>query len=173
MKHWRSWSFALVGMVFLAGAITWAARDRIWGDLPKNAPSATFIDLNGKPIALHDLQDKVVVLNFWSVSCAPCIQEMPEWAKLYKQYRAQGLTVIAIAAPGDAPNYVLDFTRRFQLPFPVVLDPAGSHSRAFGPIKALPTTFVIDKHGKIIQRHIGIPDFSQVQATLKQLLQDR
>ncbi len=173
MKHRSRYRFVLLCVIFLAGAIIWVSRERIWGDLPKNPPSANFIDLNGNKIALHDLRGKVVVLNFWSVSCAPCIQEMPQWSGLYQQYQTQGLSLIAIAAPGDAPNYVLDFTRRFQLPFPVALDPAGNHALAFGPIKALPTTFIIDKHHKIVQHYIGVPDFTQVQATLKQLLQDR
>jgi peroxiredoxin len=173
MKRWSTSRFALLGVIFLAGAIIWAAHEQIGVNLPQNPPKANFIDLNGNKIALHDLRGKVVVLNFWSVSCAPCIQEMPQWARLYQQYRAQGLAFIAITTPDDAPNYVLDFTRRFQLPFPVALDPAGSHALAFGPIKAVPTTFIIDKHHQIVQRHIGMPDFTQVEVTLKQLLQDQ
>lgn len=173
MKRWQAGPLAFFCLIFLAGAIIWGFWASVRGDLPQTTPRASFTDLEGNQIGLHDLRGKVVVLNFWSTSCAPCIQEMPQWARLYRQYHAQGLDLIAIASPGDAPNYVLDFTRRSQLPFPVALDPAGSHFKAFGPIQAVPTTIIIDKHNKIVQRYLGMPDFARVQATLKQLLQDQ
>ena len=173
MKRWPPYPFAILSIILLAGAIIWGSRTNIRDDLPQTTPPASFTDLDGNKIGLHDLRGKVVVLNFWSTSCAPCIQEMPEWARLYQQYRAQGLTLIAIASPGDAPNYVLDFTQRSKLPFPVALDPAGNHFQAFGPIQAVPTTLIIDKHNKIVQRYLGVPDFTQVQLKIKQLLQDQ
>lgn len=143
----------------------------LWFQHKPAAPAASFIDLQGNKIVLQQLRGKVVILNFWSTSCAPCIQEMPEWAKIYQQYHAHGLELVAIAAPGDAPNIVIDFTQRHALPFPVALDPAGTSFQAFGPIKVVPTTYIIDQRGNIAERLIGMPDFVALAPRLKQLLE--
>ncbi|MEN9865068.1 MAG: hypothetical protein RL748_658 [Pseudomonadota bacterium] len=143
----------------------------LWQQTKQAAPAASFIDLQGNKIVLQQWRGKVVVLNFWSTSCAPCIQEMPQWAKLYQQYHGRGLELVAIAAPGDAPNIVIDFTRRLALPFPVALDPAGTSFQTFGPIKAVPTTYIIDQRGNIAERLIGVPDFAALSPRLKQLLE--
>ncbi|GAA4021796.1 TlpA disulfide reductase family protein [Actimicrobium antarcticum] len=133
----------------------------------KSAPDVTFVDLQGTRIALSSLRGKVVMVNFWATSCTTCVKEMPQMIDTYERYNARGLDFVAVAMSYDPPNYVLNFTETRKLPFTVALDPQDTLAKAFGDVKLTPTTFLIDKKGKIIKRYVGEPDF----AALHQLLE--
>ena len=133
----------------------------------KSAPDVTFTDLQGKKIPLSSLRGKVVMVNFWATSCTTCVKEMPQMVETYERYNARGLDFVAVAMSYDPPNYVLNFTETRKLPFTVALDPQDKLAKAFGDVKLTPTTFLIDKQGKIIKRYVGEPDF----AALHQLLE--
>jgi peroxiredoxin len=131
------------------------------------APDATFVSLTGERITTQSLRGKVVMVNFWSTSCTTCLHEMPKMVETYNQFKGQGLEYLAVAMQYDAPNYVIDYMQTRQLPFKVAYDANGKLAKLFGNVQATPTTFVIDKQGKIIKRYEGEPSFP----ALHQLLQ--
>ena len=133
----------------------------------RSAPDVTFVNLQGTRIPLSSLRGKVVMVNFWATSCATCVKEMPQMVATYNQFKSKGLDFVAVAMSDDPPNYVLNYAQTRQLPFTVALDPQSTLARAFGDVKMTPTTFLIDKQGKIIKRYLGEPDF----AALHQLLE--
>jgi peroxiredoxin len=135
------------------------------------APQVTFTSLKGEKISMGSLRGKVVLVNFWATSCVGCIHEMPQMIDTYRKYNTQGLETIAVAMSYDPPNYVLNYTEKNALPFKVALDVQGSIARAFGDVQLTPTTFVIDKHGNIIKRILGEPDFAQLRTLLEKELQ--
>ncbi len=137
---------------------------------PQAAPAVTFVSLSGEKIALQDLRGKVVMVHFWATSCAICVREMPAMVASYNKYHSRGLAFIAVAMAYDPPNYVLDYAQSRRLPFPVALDVNGMLARAFGDVAQTPTTFVIGKDGKIVQRYLGQPDFAQLQRVLENAL---
>ena len=110
------------------------------------------------------------MVNFWATSCATCVAEMPEMIATYNKFHAQGLDYVAVAMSYDPPNYVLNFTQTRQLPFIVTLDLEGKLAQSFGDIKLTPTTFVIDKQGKILKKYVGKPDFGELHQLLEQQL---
>ncbi len=132
----------------------------------ESAPDVTYTSLTGEKITSESLLGKVVIVNFWATSCTTCIAEMPQMVKTYNKYKAQGLEFVAVAMSYDPPNYVLNYVETRKLPFIVMLDSKGDIAQAFGDVQLTPTTFVIDKEGKIIKRYIGQPEF----AALHQLL---
>ena len=136
----------------------------------KAAPEVTFVNLQGTKIALSSLRGKVVMVNFWATSCATCIKEMPQMVDTFKRYHDQGLDFVAVAMTYDPPSYVLNFTQTRQLPFTVALDPQSSLAKAFGDVSMTPTTFLIDKQGKIIKRYVGEPDFPALRRLLESAL---
>ncbi len=133
----------------------------------KSAPDVTFVNLQGTRIPLSSLRGKVVMVNFWATSCATCVKEMPQMVATYNQFKSKGLDFVAVAMSDDPPNYVLNYAQTRQLPFTVALDPQSTLAQAFGDVKMTPTTFLIDRQGKIIKRYLGEPDF----AALHQLLE--
>lgn len=88
----------------------------------------------------------------------------------YEKYKGQGLEFVAVAMQYDPPNYVLNFTETRKLPFTVAIDSAGDIARQFGDVSLTPTTFVIDKDGKIIKRYVGEPSFPELHKLLEKEL---
>jgi peroxiredoxin len=136
-----------------------------------SAPQVTFVGIKGERIAPADLKGKVVMVNFWATSCTTCVAEMPEMVSTYNKYKAQGLEFVAVAMKYDAPNYVVNFAETRQLPFKVALDVTGEAAKAYGDVAMTPTTFVIDKDGKIIKRYVGKPEFAALHKLLEKALQ--
>lgn len=153
---------AVLVAIAIAGFVLLSSKD--------SAPEVTYTTLNGEKVSSESLRGKVVMVNFWATSCATCIKEMPDMVRTYNKYKDQGLEFIAVAMSYDPPNYVLNYAQTRNLPFKVVLDTQDEIARAFGDVKLTPTTFVIDKDGKIIKRYIGEPEFPALHQLLEQAL---
>jgi len=130
------------------------------------APSVEFTSLKGEKIALDKLRGKVVLVNFWATDCPGCVTEMPQLVQTYQKYKDRGFETIAVAMSYDPPNYVVSYATNKGLPFPVSLDPQGELAKAFREVKLVPTTFIIDKDGHILQRTVGELDFSKLHVLL-------
>jgi peroxiredoxin len=134
------------------------------------APDVTFIGIDGQKITSQSLRGKVVMVNFWATSCTTCVKEMPQMVETYNKFKGQGLEFVAVAMKYDPPNYVLNYTETRKLPFKVALDSGGDIAKSFGDVALTPTTFVIDKQGKIIKRYVGEPEFGSLHALLQKAL---
>ena len=134
------------------------------------APEVTFIDLKGNKVSTQSLRGKVVMVNFWATSCVTCVKEMPQMVQTYNKFKGQGLEFVAVAMKYDPPNYVINFTETRKLPFTVALDSGGDIAKAFNDVTLTPTTFVIDKEGKIIKQYVGEPDFAALHVLLQKAL---
>jgi peroxiredoxin len=121
-------------------------------------------------VSTQSLRGKVVMVNFWATSCVTCVKEMPDMVATYNKYKAQGLEFVAVAMQYDRPDYVLNFAEQRKLPFTVALDSAGDIARQFGDVTLTPTTFLIDKQGRIIKTYVGAPDFGAVHKLIEKEL---
>jgi len=126
--------------------------------------------LGGGNAALSSYKGKVVILNFWATWCPPCRVEMPSMETLYQRFNAQGLEILAVDI-GESASAIQQFIRSAGYTFPVLLDSANRVSSIYG-IEAIPTTYIIDREGKIIGRVIGsiIWDNQRVIAAIDALL---
>ncbi|WP_425495883.1 peroxiredoxin family protein [Paraburkholderia bonniea] len=154
-------------MLLIAGAVALAGYFAFGGQ--QHAPEATFTLLSGQKVSTADLKGKVYMVNFWATSCSTCIQEMPQMVDTYNRFKGQGLEFVAVAMSYDTPAYVNNYTVTRQLPFKVALDD-GSAARQFGNVQLTPTTFVVDKNGKILKRYVGAPQFSELNQLLDNAL---
>jgi peroxiredoxin len=136
------------------------------------APQVQFATLTGEKISTEGLRGKVVLVNFWATDCVACVAEMPKIVATYNKYRDRGFETVAVAMSYDPPNYVLAYAEKNRLPFKVALDPTGSAAKSFGNVEATPTTFVIDRRGKIVARYLGEPDFDKLHALLESKLKE-
>ena len=98
---------------------------------------------------------------------------MPMLADTYNQFKDRGFETIAVAMSYDPPEWVLNFAQTRQLPFKVALDNTGDIARNWGDVRLTPTTFIVDKQGRIIKRYIGEPDFRALHQLLDKLLAER
>jgi thiol-disulfide isomerase/thioredoxin len=122
-----------------------------------SAPNFFWTDHNGKKVSFAEFsKGKPVLVNFWATWCGPCVHEMPDLVALNDEYTAKGALVIGISADRDedALNLVSGFTKEKNVAYPIVID-NGDLEEAFGGLRGYPTTFYIDKNGKIVKKMIG------------------
>ncbi len=100
-----------------------------------------------RPIRLADFKGKVVFLNFWATWCDPCREEMPGMERLHRAYKDRGLVVLAISLDSQGASVVNPFVKKYNLTFPVGLDPKMALGRTY-EVWAVPSTFIIDRNGK-------------------------
>ena len=134
------------------------------------APASRFVVLDGSSKSTADFKGKVWLVNFWATSCTTCVAEMPEIVSTYQKYKDKGYDTIAVAMSYDPPSYVVNFAQQRQLPFWVALDNTGQIAQDWGGISATPTSFLVDKEGRIVKRIVGKPDFAQLHAQIESLL---
>ena len=137
---------------------------------PAAAPDVALTTITGERLALHSLKGRVVLVNFWAPSCAPCVREMPLLADTYARLHARGLDVIAVAASYDPPDIVLDYAQKRHLPFAVALDIDDRIADAFGGLRAVPSTILIGRDGRIAERTDGALDPARLQQWLERQL---
>ena len=137
------------------------------------APRFSLRNLKGNLEGLDDHSGKVVVVNFWATWCVPCVKEMPSFESLYRRYRSQGLTLLAVSLDKGDSTKVQDFADKHKLSFPILLDTEGVAEKLY-PSFSIPFTYVIDKQGRVVARVDGAKDwessetFEAVEHLLKQ-----
>ena len=134
------------------------------------APQSNFVLIDGSTMTTQDLKGKVTLVNFWATTCVSCVKEMPMLADTYHQFKDRGFETIAVAMSYDPPEWVLNFAQTRQLPFRVALDNTGEIARDWGDVRLTPTTYIVDKRGRIIKRYVGEPDFRALHQLLDKLL---
>lgn len=131
------------------------------------APDFTLTDLNGKSIHLAEKRGKVTFLNFWATYCAPCRVEMPVFQALLDG-RILGSANVVTVNRGDTIDQIQGFFKEISVNLPTALDKDGSVSDTYRIVN-LPVTYVLDKQGFIVERHIGIMTADDIIAYLARL----
>ena len=160
------------GLLFI-GLLSLAVTARIYLIPKRKAPAVDFTTITGTTLTTASLKGRPVLISFWSTTCSVCFLEMPHLTKLYQDYREKGLEIIAIALPFDMPSRVLAIVKANKLPYPVVLDPQGLLTLAFGRINATPTNFLVSPDGAIVIQKVGLLDFDKVRQMLDRMLQQK
>jgi thiol-disulfide isomerase/thioredoxin len=118
------------------------------------APPFVLSDLQGKMIGLGNLRGKVVLLNFWATWCGPCKREIPSLERLYQKRRDKGFVILAVNAERTSTSTVSSFADKYGMSFPVLLNPQADVANSYW-IRAIPTSFLLDKKGVIRWKIVG------------------
>jgi len=131
---------------------------------PAPVADFTLTDLNGRTVSSADLRGKVVFVNFWATWCPPCRAESPDLIKLQDKYRDK-LVVLGISEDEIPPEEVKAFVSEQKMNYLVAMT-TPALSKIFRGVSALPTTFMIDRDGKLQQRHVGMlnPERTELEA---------
>jgi thiol-disulfide isomerase/thioredoxin len=121
---------------------------------PAAAPHFVARDLDGHELSTASLRGKVVIINFWATWCGPCRAEIPDLVALQQKYRDR-LQVIGISQDESPPEVVRRFAAQFHINYPVVMM-TPELEKLFPGIGALPTSFIVDRESRIVQKHVGM-----------------
>ena len=137
----------------------------------KPAPNFSLKDADDKVVNLADYRGKVVLVNFWATWCGPCEAEIPWFIEFEKKYKDQGFAVLGVSMDDDGWKSVRPYITSHKINYRIMI---GSEmvSQQFGEIEALPTSFVLDREGRIASNHVGLVDKVDYQNEIVKLLQD-
>ena len=164
MSSRRSFTVAVAALCLnLAGGAAAADLPPLAASLtaqaPTPAPALKLKDLDGKPHDLAALRGKVVLINFWATWCPPCRREMPSMERLSQALAGEPFVVLAVDV-GESVETIETFTSQLDAvpTFPILLDRQARAMQAW-PVAGLPTTFLVDKQGRIVATAVGGREF--------------
>ena len=133
------------------------------------APDFELPSLEGKNVKLSDFRGKAVLLNFWATYCGPCKIEMPWFVELQKQYGPQGFQIVGVAMDDASTEDIAKFAKEMAVNYPILLGKE-SVGQSYGGVGVLPTTFFVDRDGKITDREFGLQSRSVFVDNIKKAL---
>ena len=133
------------------------------------APDFTLKDISGNERTLSDFSGKVVILDFWATWCPPCRAEIPHFIELYDTHKDKGLEIIGVSLDRNAERVIGAFAEENRINYTLLV---GDNDVAdlYGGIMSIPTTFVIDRNGRIRDRFVGYRDKEVFEEAIKELL---
>jgi thiol-disulfide isomerase/thioredoxin len=139
----------------------------------QSAPNFTLQDLSGKEVSLRQHKGQIVLLDFWATWCAPCRRSIPELVRIQEKYRDQGLVVLGISADDlrrTSVNTLLAFKKQFKMNYSILQADHNVKRAYFGTGQMpLPTLFVIDREGRVVDSIVGYAP-GAVEKSLNKLL---
>jgi thiol-disulfide isomerase/thioredoxin len=135
---------------------------------PEMAPPLEAQDILGRPVNKQNWGGKVVLVNFWATWCPPCREEIPELLTLKREYKDR-LEIVGISEDEDGPAEVLKFARQKGMNYPIVMA-TPELIGAYGGVPALPTSFLIDTQGRVVQKHSGLYPIEWYHREIRSLL---
>lgn len=134
------------------------------------APDFALKDAEGKTVHLADYRGKVVLLDFWATWCDPCRLEIPWFIEMQRKNKDRGFEVLGVSMDDEGWEVVKPFMKNIGVNYRVLIG-NDQTTELYGGVDALPTTFLIDRQGKIAAVHIGLASRKDFEDGVEQLLQ--
>jgi thiol-disulfide isomerase/thioredoxin len=165
---------AALAAAMLFTVLHMARKNRAGGTLAgqvegRLAPDFDLQSLDGRDVKLSDFRGKAVLLNFWATYCGPCKIEMPWFVALQNEYGPQGLQIVGVAMDDASTEDIAKFVKEMGINYPILLGKE-SVGQSYGGVEVLPTTFFIDRDGKVTGREFGLQSRSVFVSNIKKAL---
>lgn len=135
---------------------------------PEMAPAIELPDISGKTDSVAEWKGKVVLVAFWATWCPPCREEIPAFIDLQRKYKDR-LQIVGISEDDDPPEKVQRFAQQNKINYPIVMATPAMIAK-YGGVPALPTSFIIDTQGRVVQKHIGLVSVDSLEREIRALL---
>jgi len=135
----------------------------------QQAPAWNLKDLDGHDVSSAQFKGKVLVVDFWATWCGPCVSEIPGYIELQKKYGKDGLVIVGVSLDRKSPQYVQKFAQDHGMNYTIVMGDDAVVD-AFGGFDAIPTTFLINRSGRIVHKKTGAMPPAEYEELVKQAL---
>jgi peroxiredoxin len=172
MFNKKTWIVAaLLGIVVACSTNTTpASAVKVKAEDKRNmAADFTLKDADGKSVKLTDYKGKVVLLNFWATWCGPCKVEIPWFVEFEKQYKGQGFAVLGVSMDDEGWEIVKPYLAKSPVNYRMLVGD-DVMAQKYGGIESLPTSFVIDRQGRIAATHVGLVERADYEGEIRELL---
>lgn len=159
----------ILNVILISVLLLFVSTGVILAQKGSKAPDFILKTSDGKTLQLAGLKGKVVVVNFWATWCGPCRAEMPGFLQAYDKLKQKGLEIVGIALDEGGWDDVSPFVKKMNVKYPIVLGNT-SVTNAYGGIDAIPSTFIIDRQGNLVDKHVGYMSKDEFEKKLKDLL---
>jgi peroxiredoxin len=129
-------------------------------------------DANGSSVKLSDYRGKVLLLNFWATWCGPCTLEIPWFIEFEQEFKSRGFEVVGVSMDDEGWAAIKPYVAEHKMNYRVLLGD-DSVSQLYGGVEALPTTFIIDRDGKIASVHVGLAGKDEYLNEIQSLLGEK
>jgi len=126
----------------------------------------TLGDLDGNEISLSDFNGKIIVLNFWATWCPPCIAEIPDFVKVFNDFKDKDVQFIGVS--NEDISTLKSFAADYDINYPILID--DKNIMTIWGIRAIPTTFVFDRDGQIVFKNVGMMTGEQIRNVIENIL---
>jgi len=181
-KKQRSWIYTgfFVGVILLLFVVNNTGSEPEQGPYPPNyvpanqtktvmAYNFTLPTSDGKQLKLSDYKGKVVIIDFWATWCPPCRKGIPDLVELKKKYGSKGVEIIGVSVDQETKPDVVPFIKEYGINYPIVYGNTNVYQQ-YGGIRAIPTSFIIDKEGKVVASYEGLISKAAYEDHIKKLL---
>ena len=150
-----------------------SARPRLI-PVPRRDPAPGFAlpDMDGGTATLADYSGRVLLLNFWATWCLPCRAEMPWFVEFQTAFEGDGFAVLGVSVDEPGRDVVAPFLDRSPVNYRIALADTEARLAPFGPKNVLPTTWLIDRRGRIAAEHVGLVSRAAIDAEIRLLLDE-
>jgi peroxiredoxin len=139
----------------------------------KPAPDFTLKDASGNSVKLSDFRGKVVLLNFWATWCGPCALEIPWFVEFQQQLKSRGLEIVGVSMDEEGWSAIKPFMAEHKMNYHVLLG-NDSVSQLYGGVDSLPTTFIIDRDGRVaVPPHVGLAGKNEYLQEIQSVLNEK
>ena len=136
------------------------------------APNFSWVDRTGKTVYFDSYRGRITFVNFWATWCGPCRKEIPDLIELSEEFADRGVKILGVSTDRGLSviKDVQTFVQEHKIPYQIVID-NDELAEAFGNVRMLPTSLIVDAEGKIVQTFIGARSKEAFRQTIAALLE--
>ena len=165
-KKMKKYFIIITTIILMTSVVFLFSGCKVSGNVSSSDGNFTLTDLEGNPVSLSDFKGNIVVLNFWATWCPPCIAEIPDFVKVFNEFKDKDVQFIGVS--NEDISTLKSFAADYNINYPILVD--DKNIMEIWGIRAIPTTFVFDRDGQIVFKNVGMMTREQIRNVIENVL---
>ena len=165
-KKMKKYFIIITTIILMTSVVFLFSGCKVSGNVSSSDGNFTLTDLEGNQVSLSDFKGNIVVLNFWATWCPPCIAEIPDFVKVFNEFKDKDVQFIGVS--NEDISTLKSFAADYNINYPILVD--DKNIMEIWGIRAIPTTFVFDRDGQIVFKNVGMMTGEQIRNVIENIL---